>query len=198
MNRSLSQFLAAEVRPEGTMIYPELCGFLFAVACSPEAIPEAEWFPLIFNNEAPRYADDSEAAQVRSSVGDLYKEICREIEHDVPHLPAGCDILEPPMDNFQEEAPLAHWARGFIDGHEWLSEIWEACVAGEADDELGSALMVLFFFADRELAEKLCHDLMTDEVGIEQLAEMVVDNFPAAMARYAAIGQLIAAELDNR
>ena len=177
------------------MIYPELCGFLFAVACSPDPIPETEWFPLIFNSETPCFADDSEAAQVRSGVGELYNGIRRGIDNEAPCMPSGCDILEPPVENFQEEAPLAHWARGFIDGHEWLSEIWEACVAGEVDEELGSVLMVLFFFADRELAEKLSHDLITDEVGIEQLAEMVVDNFPGAMARYAAIGQLIAGEI---
>lgn len=34
----LRRFLSATGRPEGTMTYPQLAGFLFSVACAPEVI----------------------------------------------------------------------------------------------------------------------------------------------------------------
>jgi hypothetical protein len=35
----LRRFLAAPERPAGTLRYPELAGFLFAVCCAPEMVP---------------------------------------------------------------------------------------------------------------------------------------------------------------
>ncbi len=197
MNRQLAEFLASDGRPEGTMIYPELHGFLFSVCACPEAIPPDEWLPLVFNNEAANYADEAESEAITAAVMALYSEIHEQVIADELALPQWCTVLEPPLENFGDEAPLAYWARGFLDGHEWLSEIWEACVSESADDELGPALLVLFFFADRELAETLCREAGLEEVTVGKMAEMAADNIPTAMSSYARIGRGIAVNMAN-
>ncbi len=173
------------------MIYPEVHGFLFSVCACPEVIPADEWLPLIFNNEAANFADDAESEAMTAALMALHGEISAQIAADELALPSWCTVLEPPLENFGDEAPLAYWARGFLDGHEWLSEIWEACVSDAADDELGPALLVLFFFADRELADTLCREAGLEEVTVGRMAEMAADNIPTAMSSYARIGRAI-------
>jgi len=43
MNKTLAEFLVADGRPKKTKNYPELNGFLYAVACSPEMIEAEQW-----------------------------------------------------------------------------------------------------------------------------------------------------------
>ena len=53
----LRRFLVSPERPEGTMSYPVLGGFLFAVCSAPELIHPSEWMPLIFNEQDAGYRD---------------------------------------------------------------------------------------------------------------------------------------------
>ncbi len=195
MNRQLAEFLAADGRPDGTMIYPELHGFLFSVCACPEPISQQEWLPLVFNHGEVNFASSEEAEQITAAMVAMAREIGEQLATDSLALPAWCTVLEPPLENFGDEAPLTYWARGFLDGHEWLSEIWEACVSDTADNELGPALLVLFFFADRELAETLCREAGLAEVTLEKMAEMAADNIVSAMSIYARIGGAIAREI---
>jgi len=170
------------------MNYPEMLGFLFAVACSPEPIDPAEWLEMIFNEATPRFRDEDEAEWVLKSIVDTHNEIHGELTEGDALLPECCRLLNPAMDNFNENASLAAWSCGFLDGHEWLSEIWESCVPHELDDELGSCLMMLFCFSSQELATAFCKGTgMT----LEQLADAAADNFERAMSSYAHIGSAI-------
>ena len=47
----LQSYLGAPARPEGTMGYCELAGFLFAVACTSERIKPSEWLPLVLGGQ---------------------------------------------------------------------------------------------------------------------------------------------------
>ena len=58
----LEAFLASRKRPEGTLLYYELEGFLFAVACSPDLVMPSEWTPLIFAEKEAGYADGGTSA----------------------------------------------------------------------------------------------------------------------------------------
>jgi hypothetical protein len=49
--------LAAPARPAGTFTYPQLAGFLFAVATVPELVKPSEWLPLVFNDGDPGARD---------------------------------------------------------------------------------------------------------------------------------------------
>jgi uncharacterized protein len=55
-NQSLTQFLTSPQRPEGTLNYQEVRGFLFAIACAPELIKPSEWLPMIFNEQDAQFA----------------------------------------------------------------------------------------------------------------------------------------------
>ncbi len=54
----LQRFLSAPERPEGTMGFDELGGFLFALACVPEVIPPTEWLPVVFRDGEANYGSD--------------------------------------------------------------------------------------------------------------------------------------------
>lgn len=51
--RLLAEFLEHPARPDGTLWFHELQGFLFAVASSPETIAPSEWLPMIGDEEGP-------------------------------------------------------------------------------------------------------------------------------------------------
>lgn len=188
MNKRLATFLASPERPQGTMNYVEMHGFLFAVACCPVAVEPAEWLPHIFNDEDASFTDEDEAEEILQGIAEAYNEIYDELADGDALLPECCQILTPPLANFDEDATLAAWSRGFLEGHEWLTEAWEQGIPPDLDDELGSCLMMLLLFSSRELADAFCRNSGTEQLSLEQLAAMAVDNFEQAMVSYAYIG----------
>lgn len=188
MNRELAAFLAAPERPAGTMNYAEMHGFLFAIACCPVTVEPTEWLTQIFNDEDAEFASEDEAEEILQGIANTYNEIYDELHEGDALLPECCQVLTPPMANFGEESTLAAWSRGFLAGHEWLTEAWEQGIPASLDDELGSCLMMLFFFASRELAEAFCRNSGDEQLTIEQLAAVAVENFEQAMVSYAYIG----------
>lgn len=188
MNRQLATFLSAPERPEGTMNYAEMHGFLFAVACCPVVVEPTEWLTQVFNDEDANFKDEDEAELILQGIAEAYNEIYDELQEGDALLPECCQILTPPMANFDEEATLAAWSRGFLEGHEWLADAWEQGIPPDLDDELGSCLMMLFLFASRELAEAFCRNSGEEQLTLEQLAAMAAENFEQAMVSYAYIG----------
>ena len=191
MNKQLAAFLAAPERPEGTMNYTELHGFLFAVACCPVTVEPTEWLTMIFNEEDANFASEDEAEEMLQAIAAAYNEIYDELREGDALLPECCQILTPPMANFGEESTLAAWSRGFLEGHEWLSAAWEQGIPAALDDELGSCLMMLFLFSSHELAEAFCRNSGEEQLTLEQLAAMAVENFEQAMVSYAYISASI-------
>ena len=70
---ALKAFLGNPDRPDGTLSYFELQGFLFTIASSPETIPPSEWLPMISNDENFLFEDETEAQQVRDCLRDPAK-----------------------------------------------------------------------------------------------------------------------------
>ncbi len=186
MNTELAKFLAADERPQGTLILPELYGFLYAVACSPEVLLSPEWMPMVFNNEDAGFENEAQAQAITQAIKDVYREVEEQADSAAPSLPQWCEILEPPMENFGDEAPLHYWSLGFTLGHDWLSDVWDNYLSN-ANGELGGYLLTLSFFATKELAETYWQELIQDEsVSFEGFAEAMVDNFGEALAGYSA------------
>jgi hypothetical protein len=75
-------------------------------------------------------------------------------------------------------------------GHTYLDDIWNDYTPEELDEELGSMLMVLTFFATPALAEAY-HKEGKGKMSLEHLADTVVSIFPDAMIGYAHLGRLI-------
>lgn len=187
----LAEFLEAPERPEGTMHYCEMAGFLFAVVCSPELIQPSEWMPLVFNEQGGNYASLEEAQEILPAMLGLYNHINSGILEDEPAFPPACSVRTPPITNLEPDAPLSQWAHGFVIGHDWLENVWDEYTSEEYDDILGDDLLAMSFFASHDLAEAYRTEFHMKDVTLETLAEMVVLELPRAMRSYARIGRVL-------
>jgi len=187
MSQNLQEFLASPARPAGTMSYHELCGFLFSIACSPDLVQPSEWLPMIFDDQDPGYADPEETNAILQQIITLYNDVNQQVVSGRPFLPEECQPTEVAEENFT--SPLGEWSAGFMCGHGWLSETWDSCLPEELDDELGSCVMVLSYFADPRLAEAYHQEAAIKAVTAGEMARTVVKIFGDAMASYALIGR---------
>lgn len=183
----LRSFLSSPQRVKGTMTYPQLAGFLFSMANAPELIPPSEWMPIAFNDQDARYETRSEAEEVAQAMMALYNNCVRGRVKGKVSLPPGCEIRPQPLDNLGDDASLSQWAQGFLTGHTYLDDIWNDYTPDEFDEELGSILMALTFFASPTLADAY-HKEGKGKTSLEQLAETVVLIFPDALIEYAHLG----------
>jgi len=160
----LAAFLEAPDRPANTMGYFECAGFLFVIACSPEPVNPSEWIPVIYNS------DNEVNRQVRES--------------DVSLLP-GCDIRPEPLANLEADTPISQWANGFIQGYDWLEELWSEYIPETLDEEFGSLMLVLSFFANKQIAESFVEDGAKEGLTLERMATSMQDLFVDAMQDFA-------------
>ena len=49
-------------------------------------------------------------------------------------LPGDCPLWDDVLANFEDDAPMAQWSRGFLLGHEWLEELWEDLPEGLVEE----------------------------------------------------------------
>jgi len=187
----LRSFLESTDRPADTFTYNELLGFLFTIASSPEMIPPSDWVPIIFANDEANYHDSDEANSIIETIMILYNQCNQQVVDGTAALPLSCASISPLMDNFLDDAPLHQWANGFLVGHSYLEDVWDTLLQEEWEDELGSCLMVLSYFADIKLAEAYQEDAPTEEHSIEQLAETVIKLFDEAMTSYSHMGRAL-------
>lgn len=186
----LRTFLSSPQRMTGAMTYPQLAGFLFSMANAPELIPPSEWMAIAFDGQDARYETRDEAERVLQAMMALYNDCGRERAKGIASLPPGCEFRPQPLDNWDADAPLSQWARGFLTGHTYLDDIWDEFTPDEFDEDLGAILMVLTFFASRRLAEAY-HKEGKGKTSLEHLAETVVMIFPDSMIEYAHLGRSI-------
>ena len=185
---ALQEALAPLASAHGALGYCELAGFLFAVACSPEGVDPAQWLPAALGDE-PSGADDA--------VQRLYGHIREGVLARNPALPAGIAAHTEPMRNFGDEAPLARWSQGYAEGQDWLEEVWDGLLpAGEEDGEspdevLGSLMMTLSFFADREVAGEFHADTRSRD-SFEDFTRDMLEWHPNAMTDLAILARNIA------
>jgi len=193
---ALKDFLDSSTRPDDTLRFHELQGFLFAIASSPETISPSEWIPMIGNDEDLCYGDEGEAQQVLNQIMTLYNEVNSSVLERSKTLPVGCNFKTGVFANFEEQASILQWSRGFTIGHDWLSEVWDEYLLEEMDEECGATVMVLSFFSSRQLAEAFYSEIghaESSESGksFEEFAEKIRELFPAALSAYAHLGRTI-------
>ncbi|HMB72730.1 MAG TPA: YecA family protein [Gammaproteobacteria bacterium] len=197
--KALSAFLNHSDRPEDTLSFHELQGVLFAVCCAPELIPPSEWLPLISNEKDMSYADLDEAQHILGLVMNLYNQINTAVIERSDTMPQNCVFLADTEANFDDQAPVSQWSRGFILGHNWLGDLWNDCVPDEESEmsaELGACMMTLSFFCSRSISEAFYFEADDNERPMEQepfekFAHTVREIFPSALASYANIGRTI-------
>ena len=189
---ALRAFLEHPSRPADTLTYHALQGFLFTVVSAPELIPASEWLPIIFAGEDIDYASVEQAEVVIGQIMTLSNTINAAVRDPQTRLPADCPLRDDVLANFEDDAPIAQWSRGFFRGHQWLEELWGETVPEELDDELGSILMTLSFFSSREMAEGFHAEAAGGEQSFEAMADTIHRVLPTAVAQYAHMGRSIA------
>lgn len=186
----LSGFLASPQRPTKTFTYPQLAGFLFGLANGPELIQPSEWIPMVFNNQEAQYETGDEAECITQAMMALYNDCVRTRSGGAGALPPGCEIRSTLMENLKTTAPLSQWAQGFGVAYDYLSEVWEAYIPDELDEELGALLMTLTFFSSPTLAE-VYHKETKRNRSFEQFAQSILEVFYDAMGAFAHLGRSI-------
>jgi len=194
--RLLTDFLESPERPDGTLLFHELQGFLFAVTCSPQTIAPSEWLPMIGDDEGLNFADQNEAQEILSLVMALYNEANTAALERSNSRPKGCALDKDVSKNFEDDAPISQWSRGFASGHDWLAEVWEEYLFEELDEECGATVMVLSFFGSRRLANAYYNEMKprkreSGDESFEGFAKTMREMFPDALASYAHIGRSI-------
>jgi uncharacterized protein len=186
----LEVFLASPERAPDTPMLDELRGFLFTVASAPEMVPFPEVFDFILGELDTAFETAAQADRILGCIAALYNEINEGVLGGAPKLPPDVVFADDPMDNF-EPGPLSDWARGFLDGHNWLAESWDLDLPEEIEQELGATMMVLSFFASRELAESFAAEAEAEEPRLESLAATCARLLPDALVSYALTGRTI-------
>jgi uncharacterized protein len=169
--------------------YDELRGFLFAVLNGPELIPPSEWMAEVFGGVAPEYASQDEAQAVLAELMALNDAAAALLTTDPAGLPAGVVFRQPPLANFDDGAPVAAWARGFVRGYGWIEDSWDG-----VDEEFGSVIAALGFFSSRQFAAEV---FKTRTTALAELAATTIELFAEAASEYQRIGRYVAAEVDD-
>lgn len=185
----LATFLSDPGRPEETLRYHELQGFLFAVAAAPDLVPPSEWIPEVFGGREPDFGTGDEAQRILTELMALYNSINASMLDRRATLPPDCQFLDDVLANLAEDAPMSLWSRGFLRGHQWLEESWDPYIPEEIDEEFGLQLMTLSFFASPDLAAAFAKEMGRTDVG--EAASLLRDVFPDALAEYAHLGRSI-------
>ena len=186
---ALQAFLAHPSRPAGTLRYHELQGFLFTVASAPEVIPLSDWLPIIFGDQEVDYASRDEAQEILGQIMVLYNTANTIGRDDASPLPVDGLFRDDILANFEDEAPMAQWSRGFLLGHQWLEKLWEEYVPESQDEEFGATMMTLSFFSSRQLAEAFLAEATAPARSLEALAETMRRVFSDAVIQYAHLGR---------
>lgn len=186
----LELFLGDAKRPQETLSLAQLQGFLYAVSCSPYEIDPEDWLPVVFNEQDAGFANNGEANSVLDAIVAIYNYLDQQVEDHKVVLPESCQPEDVPENNFSEKRPFNEWCAGFLIGHGWLDECWEG-IPDDLDEEIGSCMMVLSFFADRDLAEEYHRDYAEPNETFEQMASAILAEFDDALVRYADIGALL-------
>lgn len=139
----LAQLLDERAVPFKGFNLEALDGYLSALMVAPELVLPSEWQPAVWGGKPPRWASEAEALEVQTLLMGHWNMVSQRVRHDDDDLP---DHLAPLL--WLPEAPEAEqpdeldvgrdWAFGFfrgvelraaaweqwLDGHEWIEEIF--------------------------------------------------------------------------
>jgi len=121
----------------------------------------------------------------------LYNELNRQVQSSDVQLLSGCELRDNPMANLLPEAPISQWASGFIQGYDWLADMWNDYVPEDLDEDFGSQMLVLSFFANTDIAKAFVEDSTKPDTTVESMSIFIHSVFIGAMKDFALLGYAI-------
>jgi yecA family protein len=194
--RTLLDYLQQLEHNDAVLSYYQLQGLLFAMACSPEPIGDAEWFELIWLDDEPQFDDEAEARHFYHLAVSLSVSI-KEAASQHSYNP----FAETYSGQWQSE--LSQWCDGFLLAHQYLEDLWVVAIETLSDqllaDDINSVLSLATTFADLEYAQQMSFEegvALTDEYLPEayKMLWRVLDSYAGVRQRLAAVDSEFDAE----
>ena len=185
--RALGDYLSGGDRPPRTMTLVEAEGFFFALAAGPRPRRPSDWLPLVFGGEPPDFTSPEEGERIAGALIRLYNEVAEDVRERSGAIPASVTFHADPLMNLDLGAPVAQWSRGFVQGHAWLEEDWEA-FDEEALEGVSLSLWALAIWANRPVAESAAAELEWGDGSIETALEAARELFADCASIYAETG----------
>ncbi len=123
----------------------EILGFVTSVCSAPELIRPSEWIPLIWQEDAkdPQFETEQQAVAVFEHLM-VWHNYCvstftQEARFTLPKQISLNAEMKPTPE-------LENFARGYLTGHEWLKEVWDAYIPDEDSEEsvaVGTAMILM-------------------------------------------------------
>lgn len=122
--QTLSDFLHHKDRPQGTLNYLQVYGFLYSVLCAPEFLSTEDWLPVIFNGESANAEKQTEMQVIITILVKHYKEAFDDL------MSGKCS---PPLnlqwsDDKDKRFHLEQFCQGFITGFTWIEPRWKNAI----------------------------------------------------------------------
>ena len=166
--------LLGTVDPDDSMMLEELDGFLAALACSPEQVPQAEWLPSVLGTSP----DVAETRIGEAALGELLELVTRHRASVMRQLYEG-ESFAPVIGVDDEGRALGDaWAIGFVRGMALRPDAWAAL---DEEDEWADVLEPLYRFASEADPEA---DEAAEPVADEERDELIDEMLRGVMDVY--------------
>ena len=160
----LQAFLDADDLHDEALDYMAACGYLTALAISPEVVEDAELLAELFA-ETPDYQDAEQQALIEGTLLELQARIARELASD-EDLELPCELT---LGDEPDYSDLRSWCIGFMEGVFLREEAWFS-----NDEELVSELLLPIMVASGLFADQPeFAEIHEDEDMVEDMAEHI-------------------------
>jgi len=184
--QELLEAFAERHTDEGTLPFPAMAGFLFAVVCAPGFPLPSEWLHLVLGEA--EFENDQEADDIIGAIFALLNWVSEEVNTDNGDpLPEDCVPDPDPMANLEEGSRFGLWCEGFARGQMAFEQEWlNVLTSDDRRTKLSFNFMGLSFFSSQEVAREIHSDLAKiSELGsFQEMATQLHQSIPDAIADY--------------
>jgi len=188
----LDAFLSSPDRPEFTMNFYQLDGYVRARVVGPETTNPKEWLALIFVDQNPNFSDKEQELMITHALNSLYNAHMVQLLSNTCELPCANEYAELRSDRTNIE----QWARGFMQGFIVCQEFWNffledsqtkeqvpAIIRNTIYDEIDATLSIISSVADAEYAR-------SNGATLDDL-KRIFHQLPEQIVSYGKVGQLM-------
>jgi uncharacterized protein len=134
---ALDRYLCSDRAPGNCMGLSDLDGFLTAIVIGPEAVPQDEWMPVIWDDEEPEFESEAEARTILGSIIGRHDQIAAGFGSDPEQFNP---IFWPSPDG---KLVVTDWAAGFLEAIALHQMAWEPLVSHRRAKTLLEPLLIL-------------------------------------------------------